>query len=265
MFWNWSLWWMEICTFKFTILDSWYETWDIYKIWHFGKLLWWYCEFNLLKPGLLLNFYFTFFIFFQLQIFIFSTSVDTYDENVNIRSFGYDAMWESIAGYVGMGLGISFLQLPCIIYCGIQFFRNFRRILHTKNIQNESFWPIVYVILKVNMTGTFGGDIKLPFQYTSIISVAVSKPSVGATALSLWVTTTSIIMYALAAFCFTSASYSKVFAIAFAALWSWVSRVNHASIEINDTSDNIATAVRALKSKRKKNSRIFVFMNFIFS
>ena len=98
--------------------------------------------FTLLKPRQLLNSYFTF-SFFQLQIFIFSTSVDTYDENVNIRSFGYDAMWESIGGNVGMGLGISFIQLPGIIYCGIQFFRNVRRILHKKNIQNESFWPIV--------------------------------------------------------------------------------------------------------------------------
>ena len=27
-------------------------------------------------------------------------SADSYDENVNIRSFGYDAMWGSIGGYV---------------------------------------------------------------------------------------------------------------------------------------------------------------------
>ena len=99
--------------------------------------------FTLLKPRQLLNSYFTF-SFFQLQIFIFSTSVDTYDENVNIRSFGYDAMFESIGGYVGICiLGICFFQLPGIIYCGIQLFRNVRRILHKKNIQNESFWPIV--------------------------------------------------------------------------------------------------------------------------
>ena len=70
---------------------------------------------------------------FKNRYFYFiSTSVDSYDENVNIRSFGYDAMWGSIGGYVGMGLGISFFQLPDIIYCGIQFFRNFRRMLHKK-------------------------------------------------------------------------------------------------------------------------------------
>ena len=61
-----------------------------------------------------------------------STSVDSYDENVNIRKFGYDAMWGSIGGYVGMVLGISFFQLPDIIYCGLQFFSNLRRIVHKK-------------------------------------------------------------------------------------------------------------------------------------
>ena len=74
----------------------------------------------------------TSFLYFELQIFIFSTSVDSYDENVNIRSFGYDAMWGSIGGYVGMVLGISFFQLPYITYCGLQCFRNFRRMLHKK-------------------------------------------------------------------------------------------------------------------------------------
>ena len=61
-----------------------------------------------------------------------STSVDSYDENVNIRKFGYDAMWGSIGGYVGMVLGISFFQLLDITYCGLQFFRNLQRMLHKK-------------------------------------------------------------------------------------------------------------------------------------
>ena len=67
------------------------------------------------------------------NFYFLSTSVDSYDENVNIRSFGYDAMWGSIGGYVGMVLGISFFQLPDIICCGLQFFRNCRRILHKKH------------------------------------------------------------------------------------------------------------------------------------
>ena len=63
-------------------------------------------------------------------------------------------------------------------------------------------------------------------------------------------------MYALVAHYFTSASYSKVLAIAFVALWSWVSRVNHASIEINDTSDNIATATKVATTLNYKDSQL---------
>ena len=56
-------------------------------------------------------------------------SVDSYDENINIRSFGYDAMWGSIGGYVGMVLGISLFQLPNIIYSGFQSLRYVKRLL----------------------------------------------------------------------------------------------------------------------------------------
>ena len=87
-----------------------------------------------IKITMLLFHLYSMFFFHSLnsRYLLFSTSVDSYDENVSIRSFGYDAMWGSIGGYVGMVLGISFFQLPDIIYCGLQFFRNLRRIVHKK-------------------------------------------------------------------------------------------------------------------------------------
>ena len=56
-------------------------------------------------------------------------SADSYDENVNIRSFGYDAMWGSIGGYVGMVLGISLFQLPDILFNGFQQLKSLKRTL----------------------------------------------------------------------------------------------------------------------------------------
>ena len=55
----------------------------------------------------------------------FNISVDSYDENVNVRSFGFDAMWGNIGGYVGMILGVTLFQLPNIIYSGFHFLKSF--------------------------------------------------------------------------------------------------------------------------------------------
>ena len=52
---------------------------------------------------------------------IFQFSIDSYDETINVRGFSGYAMFGSIGGYVGMILGISFLQLPGLISSGIEF------------------------------------------------------------------------------------------------------------------------------------------------
>ena len=54
----------------------------------------------------------------------FGFSVDYYDETVNVRHFSGDAMFGSIGGYIGMILGISFLQLPGIVYYGFEFLKS---------------------------------------------------------------------------------------------------------------------------------------------
>ena len=51
---------------------------------------------------------------------------------MNIRSFGHDALWGSIGGYVGMLIGISVFELPDIIYSGFQFSRYLIRVLDKK-------------------------------------------------------------------------------------------------------------------------------------
>ena len=43
-------------------------------------------------------------------------SSDFYDETINVRSFGRANLWASIGGYVGMILGLSFFQVPDIVF-----------------------------------------------------------------------------------------------------------------------------------------------------
>ena len=72
------------------------------------------------------------------DLFIISLiSADSYDENVNIRSFGYDAMWGNIGGYVGMVLGISLFQLPDILFNGFQLFKSLKRTLEQRIVLNN--------------------------------------------------------------------------------------------------------------------------------
>lgn len=61
-----------------------------------------------------------------LILSFYSFSVNSYDENVNVRSFGFDAMWGSIGGYVGMVLGISLFQLPNLMYNSFHFLKSFK-------------------------------------------------------------------------------------------------------------------------------------------
>ena len=42
-------------------------------------------------------------------------SSDFFEETTNVRSFGITSLWANIGGYIGMILGLSFLQVPHIV------------------------------------------------------------------------------------------------------------------------------------------------------
>ena len=57
-------------------------------------------------------------------------SSDLFDETTNVKSFGAANLWGSIGGYVGMILGLSFLQIPGIVSCIFNYMQN--KTLHQK-------------------------------------------------------------------------------------------------------------------------------------